>query len=153
MYLALRFIGRLAFPWVSVLALACCAADPVKDMERPEDTGPAVEAVVDGLATASAGGNPVTRAAVTAEIVDVIDGGPAGEWGAKVDFPNGTGNGCYIDVYDKKSDTLLARDEVDSPDESTSHMVRFRYRGSADNLVIRATEKESGAVLAETEFR
>ncbi len=124
------------------------------ETDAPEDAQPAVQEVVNVLAATSSGVSSETIPPITADIVDVIDGGPTGEWGVKVDFPNGTGDGCYVDVYDKRSEKLLARDEVaDSPDRSTSHLVRFRYRGNIENLTIRVSEKGSGATLAESEHR
>jgi hypothetical protein len=136
------------------ICLVSCTAEPDLQTHPVEDAPPAVQQVVNVLATATSGDSSELMPSVTADIVDVIDGGPGGEWGVKVDFPNGTGDGCYIDVYDKRSEKLLARDEVsDSPDSNASHMVRFRYRGNIENLTIRVSEKSSGVTLAESEHR
>src|SRR5688500_4665160 len=95
-----------------IMVGGCGPVDVVRE-EAPVPKDAVIDRAVKVLATASSS-QPEDGLPVTAEIVDVIDGGRSGEWGVRVFFPNGTGEGCSVDVLDRRRGDLLAHDDVSS---------------------------------------
>lgn len=135
------------------LILSC--SGPAENSSMPPEEPAITQNAVENMARTFVTGKCCESATPpTANIAEIMEGGIAGEWGVRVDFPAGTGRGGIVEVVDKRSGDMLTRDSVDpTDDKSHSHVIRFRHTGRTKNLHVRVMDSKGGAILAESSDR